>query len=380
MKSKDVEKVLVTGGAGFIGSHVVDLLVESNYETIVLDSLEEQVHGNERVKPDYLNPSARFLLGNVLDRGLLDKVLPDVDAVIHLAALVGVGQSMYKVHRYVDSNTSGTAMLLDAVVNAPNPIRKVVVASSMSIYGEGKYYCEACRSAVYPDPRSFSQLQARKWNHACPTCGTSLMDRPTDERTPSNPASVYAMSKRDQEEMALLIGKSYGIPTVALRLFNVYGPRQALSNPYTGACAIFSSRILNGKPPYLFEDGMQLRDFIHVRDVARAVVLALQRADADYMPINIGSGRRISILELAKALVEHYGAKMEPYVSGEFRKGDTRHCYADITLARKLLGFEPSIGLREGLADLAGWGKTHGWGSVDLFENALKELREKRLT
>jgi dTDP-L-rhamnose 4-epimerase len=379
MNSKGVERVLVTGGAGFIGSHVVDLLIESGYETTILDSLEEQVHGSGGVRPEYVNPSARFLLGNVLDRRLLDQLLPEVDAVVHLSALVGVGQSMYRVHRYIDSNTSGTAQLLDATVNTPNSIKKVVVASSMSIYGEGKHYCSNCRSEVYPSPRSLAQLQARIWNHMCPTCGEQLTHQPTDERTPSKPTSVYAMSKRDQEEMALLIGKTYGIATVALRFFNVYGPRQALSNPYTGACAIFSSRILNKKPPYLFEDGQQLRDFIHVKDAARAVLLALERPVVDYTAINIGSGTPISILQLARTLIQVYGADMEPYVSGEFRKGDIRHCYADTSLAHKLLGFEPQVSLNEGLADLAEWGKTHDWGAVDKFEEALKELKEKRL-
>jgi dTDP-L-rhamnose 4-epimerase len=379
MKPKGIEKVLVTGGAGFIGSHLVDALVESNYETTIIDCLEEQVHGSGREKPEYLTHSARFLVGDILDRPLLDSILPEVDAVVHLAAMVGVGQSMYQIHRYLNSNTSGTAMLLDAVVNSSNSIRKVVAASSMSIYGEGKYRCDHCQATVFPSPRPLAQLESRIWDHACPTCGHPLSHQPTDEETPPAPTSIYAMSKRHQEETALLIGKTYGIPTVGLRFFNVYGPRQALSNPYTGACAIFSSRILNGKPPYIFEDGGQLRDFIHVRDVARAILLALERNNGDYMPINIASGRPVSILELAETLTQLYGANLKPNVSGEFRKGDIRHCYADVTQAKELLGFEARIGLKEGLADLVQWARLHGWGAADLFEKALRELKEKRL-
>jgi dTDP-L-rhamnose 4-epimerase len=379
LKDKRISRVLVTGGAGFIGSHLVDLLVESGYETVVLDCLEEQVHGIGGKKGEFVNPSARLVVGDVRDRALLDEILPQVDAVVHLAAMVGVGQSMYQVHRYVDSNTSGTATLLDAIMARSDSVRKVVVASSMSVYGEGKYYCSTCASTMYPSLRSSDRLKAGVWDHRCPRCGGSLTPRPTDEDTPPAPTSIYAMSKRHQEEMALLIGKTYNIPTVALRFFNVYGPRQALSNPYTGACAIFSSRILNGKPPYIFEDGGQMRDFIHVKDVARAILLALERATGEYMSINIASGKPVSILELARILVQLYGASVEPYVSSEYRKGDVRHCYADITRVREVLGFEAKIDLREGLADLAKWGKTRGWGTVDLFDKALEELKQKGL-
>lgn len=380
MKPKGVEKILVTGGAGFIGSHVVDILVAASYEITVLDTLEEQVHGKTKTKPDYLNPKARFILGSISDRKLLDEIIPQADAVIHLAAVVGVGQSMYQIHRYMDSNTTGTAMLLDTIVNTKNSVRKVIVASSMSIYGEGKYYCKSCSLTAYPPPRTIEQLQARIWDHTCPNCSGPLSHQLTDERTPPAPTSIYAMSKLHQEDTALLIGKTYGIPTVGLRFFNVYGPRQALSNPYTGVCAIFSSRILNRKPPYVFEDGGQLRDFVHVKDVARGVTLSLEKNRADNLPVNIASGRVISILELAKELLQIYDVKMEPHISEGFRKGDVRHCYADVTRAKELLGFEPKIKLEDGLVELAEWGKAHGWGAVDLFDKSLEELKEKQLT
>ncbi|MES4787573.1 MAG: nucleoside-diphosphate sugar epimerase [Nitrospiraceae bacterium] len=372
-------KVLVTGGAGFIGSHTADLLIERGYHVTILDNLEPQVHGKERKLPDYINKNAVLIYGDVLNRELLTKTIREVDAIIHLAAMVGVGQSMYQIERYVDVNTQGTANLLDALVNTENNVKKLVVASSMSIYGEGKYHCEKCASDVYPRLRSEAQLEKKQWDHLCPTCGHPLTPLPTDEEKPLIPTSIYSMTKRHQEEMCLLIGKTYGIPTVALRYFNVYGSRQALSNPYTGCAAIFTSRILNDKPPYIFEDGNQTRDFIHVKDVAKANLLALEHSNADYQTINIGTGKPITIKNLAETLIKLYNRpNLKPYISNEYRKGDVRHCYADITKAQRLLDFKPAITLQDGLAELASWVKTHE-RAIDLFEKALQELKERRL-
>lgn len=372
-------KVLVTGGAGFIGSHTADLLIERGYHVTILDNLEPQVHGKERKLPDYINKNAVLIYGDVLNRELLTKTIREVDAIIHLAAMVGVGQSMYQIERYVDVNTRGTANLLDALVNTENNVKKLVVASSMSIYGEGKYHCEKCASDVYPRLRSEAQLEKKQWDHLCPTCGHPLTPLPTDEEKPLIPTSIYSMTKRHQEEMCLLIGKTYGIPTVALRYFNVYGSRQALSNPYTGCAAIFTSRILNDKPPYIFEDGNQTRDFIHVKDVAKANLLALEHSNADYQTINIGTGKPITIKNLAETLIKLYNRpNLKPYISNEYRKGDVRHCYADITKAQRLLDFKPAITLQDGLAELASWVKTHE-RAIDLFEKALQELKERRL-
>jgi len=377
---RGIEKVLVTGGAGFIGSHTVDLLIEHDYHVTLLDNLEPQVHGKSMEIPDCVNENVAFIHGDVRDRELLKKVTKETDAIIHLAAVVGVGQSMYQMERYVDVNTKGTANLIDVLVNAENNVKKLIVASSMSIYGEGKYRCEMCASTLYPGLRGKEQLESRQWDHLCPICSSKLTPMPTDEEKPLMPTSIYAMTKRHQEEMCLLAGKTYGVPTVALRYFNAYGSRQALSNPYTGCAAIFTSRILNNKQPYIFEDGNQTRDFIHVKDVAEANLNALEHSGADYVAVNIGTGKPVSIKELAETLIKLYDKpSLQPYVSNEYRKGDVRHCYADIGKAQKLLNFKPTISLRNGLNETAEWAKTHGWGTADLFEKALKELKEKNL-
>jgi dTDP-L-rhamnose 4-epimerase len=377
MKARGIEKVLVTGGAGFIGSYTVDLLIEKGYQVRVLDNLEPQVHPTGQL-PEYYNKSVEFVKGDVRDKETLIRAIEDMDAVIHLAAAVGVGQSMYQIEKYTAYNTLGTANLLDVLVNEHNRVKKLVVASSMSIYGEGKYNCDSC-GTVYPQLRSEERLKSGKWEPLCPICGREVQPVPTDEEKPLMPTSVYAQTKRHQEEMSLLIGKTYGIPTVALRYFNVYGPRQSLSNPYTGVCAVFSARILNNKPPYIFEDGKQTRDFVHVRDVARANLLALERSNANYLALNVGSGGPISIAELAQLLIQVYGAELAPHISYRYRKGDIRHCYADLTRAKEYLGYNPTIPLPEGLKELAEWARAHGWGATDLFEKAVRELEEKEL-
>jgi len=377
MKAKGIEKVLVTGGAGFIGSHTVDLLIEKGYDVTILDNLEYQVH--EGKIPEYLNKEAIFIKGDLKDKELIKKIVKDTDAIIHLASAVGVGQSMYQIEKYISYNTYGTALLLDILINEENNVKKIIVASSMSIYGEGKYYCEKCKENKYPEIRSIEQLEKKIWDPLCSECKNPLKPLPTDEDKPLMPTSIYAMSKRHQEEMCLLIGKTYGLPVVALRYFNVYGSRQALSNPYTGVCAIFSSRILNNKPPYIFEDGEQKRDFIHVKDIAKANLLALEKNSANYCKINIGTGKPISIKEIANLLIEIYGINVKPYISYRYRKGDIRHCFADINKAKNLLEFVPSISIKEGLIELTQWAKEHKWGAIDLFEKSLKELEEKKL-
>jgi dTDP-L-rhamnose 4-epimerase len=375
-----INRVLVTGGAGFIGAHVVGLLHESKYELTVLDNLDPQVHGSRKKALATEGPTVSYIIDDIRNKEKLATLLKEADAVIHLAATVGVGQSMYEIERYIDSNTRGTATLMDLLVNLDHNVEKLVIASSMSVYGEGKYYCEKCESPRTPDLRTFGHETSINWEHKCKTCGASLRPVPTDEDTPLRPTSIYAMSKRHQEEMSLLVGKTYGIPTVALRFFNACGPGQSLSNPYTGAAAIFMSRIMNGQPPYIFEDGEQLRDFVHVKDIARACHLALESNEANYLPVNVGTGKPTSILRIAETLIDLHGVALKPRVTNEFRKGDIRHCYADTNRAKKLLKFEANFTFRDALSDLVQWTKTEGGkNAVDMFDRALNELRKRNL-
>jgi len=371
------DKVLVTGGAGFIGSYLVDALLAKGYEVRVFDSLEPQVHGEARQVPRYLDRSAELVVGDVRDRSALQEALRDIDVVFHYAAAVGVGQSMYQVQRYVDVNTLGGATLLDLLASEPHHVRKLIVASSMSTYGEGKYECEAC-GVRYPQLRPDHQLQQRRWEMLCPDCGCEMRPKPTDEGKPLYPTSIYAVTKRDHEEMFLCFGRAYEIPTVALRFFNVYGPRQALSNPYTGVAAIFSARLLNKEPPVIYEDGQQSRDFIHVEDVARASLLAMEREEADYDVLNVGSGRPLTIVEIAQVLIDHLAeGEVQPQIVGQYRRGDIRHCFADIGRIRDKLGFEPRLTFEDGVADLISWVREQE--ATDGFHEVDSELRKKEL-
>jgi dTDP-L-rhamnose 4-epimerase len=345
-------RVLIIGGAGFIGSHLADELLRHGYSVRVLDNLSPQVHGNGRRPPDYLNPDAEFHPGDVRDPDAVAEALRGVDAVYHFAALVGVGQSMYEVHRYTEVNNLGTAVLLEAL--ARNPVGRLVVASSMSIYGEGLYRGPDGSVSAAAD-RTLEQLRAGDWevrNEA----GEPLTPIPTPEAKAPSLASVYALSKYDQERMCLIVGRAINVPTVALRFFNVYGPRQSLANPYTGVLAIFASRYLNDKPPVIFEDGQQQRDFVSVYDVARACRLALETPAAAGRVLNVGSGRRATVWEIARRMARVLGKEnIEPEVTGKYRVGDIRHCFADISLAREVLGYAPRWTLEDGMAELAEW-------------------------
>lgn len=369
-------RILVTGGAGFIGMHIVRHLLEKKYEVIVFDALDPQVHGITQNYASVDNKGLQFLKADVRDRESLKKAVSESDAIIHLAARVGVGQSMYEVERYVDNNSRGTACLLDILVNEEHDINKVVVASSMSVYGEGGYWCPKCETDVYPDFRSEQTLKDGQWEHLCPTCNAPLIPQPTHENTPLRPTSIYGMSKRHQEEMSLLIGKTYGIPTVALRFFNVYGPGQALSNPYTGCIAIFSSRIMNNKSPIVFEDGKQLRDFIYVDDVARANVWSLENHRCDYQAVNVGTGKPTSILDIARTLLTLFNNDVSPSVTNQNRVGDIRHCYADTHRIEKA-GFRTIYGIEEGLKETIEWASKQT--AQDLSENAMVHLRSHGL-
>jgi dTDP-L-rhamnose 4-epimerase len=305
----------------------------------------------------------------------LRKAIDGVDVIFHQAAAVGVGQSMYEIERYVDANTRGTAVLLDILANEDHQVRKLVVASSMSIYGEGKYHCAEHRE-VYRRLRSDEQLAARDWQMSCPICGQPVKALPTDEEKPLFPTSIYAITKRDQEEMCLTVGRAYGIPTVALRYFNVYGPRQALSNPYTGVAAIFSSRLLNDQSPVVFEDGLQSRDFVHVSDIVQANLLAMVRDEMDYGVFNVGTGRSLTVLEVAESLSQHLDSHRPPEVAQTFRAGDIRHCFADISRIQAL-GYQPRVQFEDGVAELVEWVRSQT--AVDGFARAREELISRGL-
>lgn len=374
-RANDKKTVLVTGGGGFIGSHFVDLLVEKGYAVTVMDMLEKQVHGKAS-RPEYLNPKARFIKGDVKDRAAIRKALKGQQVVAHLAAQVGVGQSMYEIDRYVADNCVGTGILLEEVIKLKTRPERLLVASSMSIYGEGAYRCAGC-GVVAPGLRLQSQLEAGDWEPRCPGCGSSLTSIPTAETKPLAPTSVYAVTKRDQEELCLSIGRAYDLPTLAFRFFNAYGPRQSLSNPYTGVAAIFAGRLLNGNPPLVFEDGGQSRDFIHVSDIARGLLLGIERTDVPFGAFNLGTGKGTSVLEVAKALAEALKSSVRAKVLGKFRQGDIRHCYADITRAKDALGFSPKVSFEAGIRELLGWLKTQR--PVDRVEAAYKELKSRGL-
>ncbi len=367
------KRVLITGGAGFIGSHLTDELLKNNYRVRVLDNLNPQVHGPGNIPPDYLTPEAEFVYGDVCNPSDVRSALKGVSAVFHFAACVGVGQSMYEIEKYTRTNNLGTAVLLEAL--AEQPVEKLVAASSMSIYGEGWYQSESGPvSAVNRDP---DQLKKGRWE-LFDVSGNPLKPVATPESKPPHLMSLYALSKYDQEKMCLMIGAAYAIPTVALRFFNVYGPRQSISNPYTGVLAIFASRILNGKAPLIFEDGLQKRDFVSVYDVSRACRLALQSPAADYQAFNIGSGNVYTVCEIAEKVAAVLGqSDIRPVITGKYRVGDIRHCFADISLARRELGYAPQVSLEQGLADLAGW--LQGKASEDRVEEAAAELARRGL-
>jgi dTDP-L-rhamnose 4-epimerase len=372
---KETKRVLITGGAGFIGSHVADELLQHGYRVRVLDSLSSQVHGPNRQRPDYLDPEVELITADLRDEAAVRHSLDGVDAVFHFAAMVGVGQSMYEVANYTSVNNLGTATLLQALIE--HPVERLIVASSMSLYGEGLYRTST-GEFVFGHERSLDQLKAREWE-LHDRDGETLTPVATPETKPPALASIYALSKYDQERMCLIIGHAYQVPTVALRFFNVYGTRQALSNPYTGVMAIFASRLLNNNSPMIFEDGLQRRDFVSVHDVASACRLALETPEACGKVFNIGSGRQYTICELAERISQVMNkAHLEPLITGKYRLGDVRHCFADISEARRVLGYEPRVTLENGLGELVEW--LGGQIAEDRVDQASAELSARGLT
>jgi dTDP-L-rhamnose 4-epimerase len=369
------KRVLITGGAGFIGSHLADELLRHGYRVRALDPLSPQVHGPDLKRPGYLDPDVELRVGDIRNPEAVRAALDGVDAVYHLAAAVGVGQSMYEVAHYTSVNNMGTAVLLQALIE--QPVERLVVASSMSIYGEGLYAAPdgTVREGL---ERPLEQLKRGDWE-VRDEDGTPLMPIPTPESKTPTLASVYALSKYDQERLCLMTGRAYSIPTVALRFFNVFGTRQALSNPYTGVLAIFASRYLNGNPPLIFEDGYQQRDFVSVYDIAQACRLALEVEEAEGQVFNIGSGQPLTVRQVAAEMSRALGKNgIDPEITGKYRVGDIRHCFADITRARSVLGYEPKVSLAQGLVELAEW--LEGQVAQDHVEKAREELAARGLT
>ncbi len=367
-------RVLVTGGAGFIGSHLVDALLHRGETVRVLDNLDPLAH--EAGIPAHLSAEAELMVGDLRDADAVERSLDGVDRVFHLGGVVGNGESMINVRRAVDANCAGTAQLMEAVIARRDSVRRLVAASSMVVYGEGAYSCEAHGDSA-PPQRSAERMAQRDWEPRCALCSGSLVPIPTTEDSPLRPTSVYGITKRDQEELVLVLGRAYGIEAVALRYLNVYGPRQALGNPYTGVAAIFAARLLSGRAPVVFEDGRQIRDLVHVRDVVRGTLAAMDADGAPGNAINIAGGGRVTVGELARRLAGALDSDIEPSMPGEYRTGDIRHCFADTSRAQALLGFEAGCRLESGLPELASW--VAGRRFAERGDEALEELRRHGL-
>ena len=369
-------RVAVIGGAGFIGGHLVDALLEAGHQVRILDNLDPQVHPSGK-PPDYLDPRAEFLKQDIRDVDALRTGLASAEAVYYLAGAVGVGDSMYCIRRYTDVNLLGCANLLEILASSKHSVRKLILSSSVTVYGEGKYACPK-HGAVFPDMRPLDRVERREWDPPCPEtgCPEHLQPLATDENKPPAPQSIYAITKRAQEDMVLAIGRAYGLPVTILRYFNVYGSRQAISNPYTGVAKIFALHISEGKSPLIYEDGRQTRDFVHVSDIVRANLLVLDNSRADGEIFNVGSGYPCTVLELVGHLAKKLARSVSPEVAEKFRAGDVRHCFADITKARTLLGYEPRTVIPNGLESLLG-SSVHGAAQLSAAADA--ELQRRGL-
>ena len=372
-----MDSILITGGAGFIGSHIALKLIKKGYKVRILDNLSPQIHGESAKLPDELHGKVQFIQGDVRNKSDWYAALEGQDAVIHLAAETGTGQSMYEIHKYTDTNIGGTALLLDILTNDQHSIKKVVVASSRAIYGEGKYIC-AEHGDVYPLARNDKDMQNKDFEVKCPFCNKNAKLVATTEDSKIHPTSIYGITKQVQEEMIMVACKALGIPCVAYRYQNVYGPGQSLSNPYTGILSIFSNRIRQGKAINIFEDGLETRDFVYIDDIADATIMGLENDNANYNIFNVGSGVATDVITVVNMLEKAYGKGVDSFISGEYRVGDIRHNFADISLIKVKIDFSPKVNFEQGIKNFVDWVLSQEC-CEDKYEESLDEMREKGL-
>lgn len=376
-----MKKILITGGAGFIGSHLCLKLRRMGYEVVVLDTLSPQIHGHDAETSSSLYQAIRghahFIRGSVTDRSVLERALNGVDIVVHLAAETGTGQSMYEIEKYCNINTQGTAILLDILTNGKHSVKKVIVASSRAIYGEGKYHSQKY-GVVYPAHRSVEQAQKGQFEVTYLDDNAPLEVLPTDEQSKIHPSSVYGITKQNQEQLVMTVCPTVGIAPVAFRYQNVYGPGQSLKNPYTGLLSVFSTQLLNGESLAIFEDGRESRDFVYIDDVVDATILGIEAEAANGNVFNVGSGVPVDVLTVAKLLIKHLAPSARAKVTGNFRVGDIRHCYADLALIARKLGFKPKFGFEEGIAAFASWVKSQKVEN-SRFSHSITEMRSRGL-
>lgn len=375
-----MKRVLITGGAGFIGSNLSLALLNKGYNVVVLDNLSQQIHGENRVTSSLyqsIRDKVNFINGDVRDKKILEQALNNVDIVVHYAAETGTGQSMYQIEKYCDVNIGGTAILLDLLTNINHCVKKIIVASSRAIYGEGKYECES-HGVVYPDERKDEDMQNGDFDCKCPYCNQPVSLLPTSEDSKIHPSSIYGITKQNQEQMVMTVGKSLGIPAVGFRYQNVYGPGQSLSNPYTGILSIFSTQILNNNNINIFEDGKESRDFVFIEDVVNATILGIEKEEANYEVFNVGADIPINVLTVAKSLRNYYKANIEINVSGNYRIGDIRHNYADLAKISSKLGYTPFYSFEKGIAKFCNWVLSQDVHD-DNYSLSIEEMKSKGL-
>ena len=373
-----MKNILITGGAGFIGSRLCEKLFDQGNNVTVLDNLSEQIHGNgESFLFNKIKDKCTFIKGDVRDKNDWAHAIKNQEIIIHLAAETGTGQSMYEVEKYTNVNVIGTSHMLEILANSNHNVKKIIVASSRSIYGEGKYNCKT-HGVQYPSKRKEEDMKKGEFNPKCSMCNSSLNVLPTDEQSKIHPSSIYGINKQQQEQMVMLMGESLSIPSVAFRYQNVYGPGQSLSNPYTGILSIFSTRILNGNDLDIYEDGEETRDFVYIEDAVDATILGIEKEEANGHIFNVGSGVSTRVIDVAHTLKRLYNSEINITISGKFRLGDIRHNFADLSKLKDILGFTPKYNFERGITEFVNWVKTQEV-MEDKYEKSIQQLKNKGL-